>query len=58
MNYPITTCDICGKCISPVGFSTIAITGRDHRTRYYHEECMERERRRNKKGIDTYENDN
>lgn len=54
----ICVCNICGADINPDGISTVIITDRHKRTSYYHEECIQRETNRHKKGTDTYNNDN
>ena len=54
----IKICAICGMALNPAGLSTVIITDRHKKTSYYHEECIQWETKRHKKGIETYENDN
>lgn len=49
----IYLCEICGREIKPDGLSTVIIKDRHKITKYYHEECIERESARNKKGTYT-----
>ena len=57
MIEPIKFCDICGKEVNPSGLDSVIITDRHKKTKYYHGECIQRECKRHKKGIETYEND-